>query len=64
MASLDQFSEYEHLEKILMDAVCDEPVEYDVETLAVTENKDSRQEKYKKYQTDKYVPQPHYKREN
>ena len=63
-ASLDQFSEYEHLERILMDAVCDEPVEYDVETLAVAENKDSRQEKYKKYQTDKYVPQPHYKREN
>ena len=25
MASLDQFSEYEHLERILMDAVCDNP---------------------------------------
>lgn len=26
MASLDQFSEYEHLERILLDAVCDEPI--------------------------------------
>ena len=64
MASLDQFSEYEHLERILMDAVCDEPIEYDVETLAVEHPANERSEKYKKYQTDDYVPQPHYMREN
>lgn len=33
MASLDQFSEYEHLERILLDAVCDGPIEYDVADL-------------------------------
>ena len=63
MASLDQFSEYEHLERILMDAVCDEPVEFDLDES--TANIDfERQSKYKKYQTEKYVPQPHYRRED
>lgn len=33
MASLDQFSEYEHLERILLDAVCDKPINYEVEPL-------------------------------
>ena len=33
MASLDQFSEYEHLEQILLDAVCDEPILYDESAL-------------------------------
>ena len=33
MASLDQISEYEHLERILMDAVCTEPIIYDEQTL-------------------------------
>ena len=30
MASLDQFSEYEHLERILLDAVCADPVDYEL----------------------------------
>lgn len=62
MASLDQFSEYEYLERILLDAVCEEPVNYDAESLE--SDVDIRQEKYKKYQQEKYTPQPHYKREN
>lgn len=33
MASLDQFSEFEHLECILLDAVCDEPIDYSEESL-------------------------------
>lgn len=64
MASLDQFSEYEHLEQILLDAVCDEPILYDESALEVTTPAEVQQEKYKKYQTEKYVPQPHYQRED
>lgn len=63
MASLDQFSEYEHLERILLDAVCDEPVEYDLDESGFAEDSE-RQSKYSKYQTEKYVPQPHYRRED
>lgn len=64
MASLDQYSEYEHLERILMDAVCDEPIDYDPESLDVSDPDEVRVEKYKKYQKEKYEPQPHYKRED
>lgn len=64
MASLDQFSEYEHLERILLDAVCDEPVLYDESALEITTPATVQQEKYKKYQNEKYVPQPHYQRED
>ena len=64
MASLDQFSEYEHLERILMDAVCEEPIIYDPDTLDEPEPEEVRNEKYKKYQKEKYEPQPHYKRED
>lgn len=63
MASLDQFSEYEHLERILMDAVCDEPIEYDISSLD-TEQEIDRTEKYKKYQKENYTPEPHYRRED
>lgn len=61
MASLDQFSEYEHLERILLDAVCDEPVIYTEESL---EGEHSTPAKYQKYQKEAYIPQPHYKRED
>ena len=64
MASLDQFSEYEHLEKILLDAVSETPVDYDPTTLDEQEPEEVRREKYKKYQKEKYEPQPHYKRED
>lgn len=59
MASLDQFSEYEHLERILLDAVCDEPIEYDVADLDDLTQPNSKSERYKKYQKGKYEPQPH-----
>lgn len=29
MACLDQYSEYEHLEKLLMNAISEEPIDYD-----------------------------------
>lgn len=64
MASLDQYSEYEHLERILMDAICDEPIAYEIGSLDTVRPEDDRKEKYKKYQSEDYVPQPHYKREN
>lgn len=64
MASLDQLSEYEHLERILMDAVCDEPVEYDISSLDAEPETEHAEEKYKKYQKEHYTPEPHYKRED
>ena len=63
LASIDQFSEFEHLERILMDAVCEEPVIYDAGDLDEPGEEISDNSKYKKYQTEKYVPQPHYVRE-
>ena len=63
MASLGQYSEYEHLEKILLDAVCETPVGYDASTLIPSESEISHPEKYKKYQKEGYDPQPHYERE-
>ena len=59
MASLDQLSEYEHLERILLDAVQSAPIHYDVETLCNSISSD----RYSKYQKEPYKPQPHYKRE-
>ena len=64
MACLDQFSEYEHLEKILLDAVCDEPTDYDATSLEGSEQEPQQSEKYKKYQREEYKPQPHYRRED
>lgn len=61
MASLDQVSEFEHLERILMDAVCTEPIIYDEQTLDDRESA-KRTDKYQKYQKEKYEPQPHQKR--
>lgn len=55
MASIDQYSEFEHLEKILLDAVCSEPVEEFGEYPKVEESK----EKFKKYQREPYHPTPH-----
>lgn len=62
MASLDQNSEYEHLERILRDAVCDEPVIYGEESEGHAP--EAQDERYRKYQKEKYEPQPHYKRED
>ena len=55
MASIDQNSQYEHLEKILLDAVCTEPIEF-----TELESIDNLPEpKYKKYQIAPYKPIPH-----
>ena len=55
MASIDQFSEFEHLERILLDAVCTEPVEEQATELPKSE----RREKYTRYQKEPYTPAPH-----
>lgn len=64
MASLDQVSEYEHLEKILLDAVCEEPIQYDENEISLPPEKKPHSEKYRKYQKEPYVPEPHYQRED
>lgn len=63
MASLGQVSEREHLERILLDAVCTEPVQYDMDSLDLDQT-ERQSEKYRKYQKEPYVPEPHYKRED
>ncbi len=57
MASIDQFSEPEHLERILMDAVCTEviPVQDEDESSFKTDVS----AKYAKYQKEPYHPVPH-----
>lgn len=54
LASLGEYSEYEHLEKILLDAICTEPIDYD----NVTDVTASKSEKYEKYKSD-YIPTKH-----
>lgn len=55
MASIDQNSEFEHLERILLDAVCTDPIEpQDEETHA-----EEPTSKYAKYQKEPYTPAPH-----
>ena len=55
MASIDQNSEFEHLERILLDAVCTEPVDPQDEETPVEEPTS----KYAKYQKEPYTPAPH-----
>ena len=64
MASLDENSEFKHLEKILLDAVCNEPIPYTAASLESTEPPPEQKEKYRKYQQNEYIPQPHYQRED
>ena len=57
MASLDQNADYEPLERILMDAVCTDPIIYsEVDNPADGETAGS---KYTKYQKEPYTPAPH-----
>ena len=49
-------SEFEHLEKILCDAISTEPIE-DSDEIEVTT--DDRSAKYEKYYTNDYRPTPH-----
>lgn len=62
MASIDQLSEYEHLERILADAICVDPILYDDAALDAETN-DKSSGRYRKYQKEPYVPEPHYKSE-
>lgn len=55
MASIDQNSELEHLERILLDAVCTEPIEPQDEENPAEEPTS----KYAKYQKEPYTPAPH-----
>lgn len=61
LASLGEHSEYEHLEKILKDAICIEPILY-FDNLA-DDLSDNRAEKYQRYQTKDYHPAAHEYRE-
>lgn len=54
LASLGEYLEYEHLEKILLDAICTDPIDYDDATDVNT----TKNEKYEKYKTD-YTPTKH-----
>lgn len=54
MAALDRNSEYDHLRKILLDAVCREPVPVEEFT---AEN--GEPQRYQKYQREPYKPTPH-----
>ena len=57
MACLDQFSEYEHLERILCDAISDKPL-VEVDDLDEDMTRE-RSEKYSRYKTENYQPVPH-----
>lgn len=60
LASLGEYSEYEHLEKILLDAICTEPIDYHVDT----ELENAKSSKYEKYHTKDYKAKPHEYSEN
>ena len=62
MASLGQFSEFEHLEKILLDAVCSNPVSYEKTSGSPRVEGSSKAERYAKYQKEPYKPEPHYEK--
>ena len=53
----ETYSEFEHLEKILLDAICTDPIEYadDLDQ----EESIPQGEKYQKYQTEDYKPITH-----
>lgn len=55
LASLGEYSEYEHLEKILLDAICTELVDYVNDNI---ESKD-KTDKYEKYRSKNYTPTKH-----
>lgn len=55
LASLDKYSEFEHLERILNDAICTEPIEYDEPAKADDEITVAKYEKYK----EDYKPAKH-----
>ena len=52
LASLGEHSEYEHLEEILKDAICTEPIDY-------SEERTVSEDKKEKYKSDNYTPTKH-----
>ena len=62
LACMGDYAEYEHLEKILLDAICVEPVQY-VEYLDNTPEQELS-EKYHQYRTADYQPTAHEYRES
>ena len=60
LASLGEHSEYEHLEQILNDAVCETPPEKSDQEPVLSDN---HSDKYEKYKTKNYQPAPHEYRE-
>ncbi len=60
LASLGEYSEYEHLEKILTDAICTEPIDYSDDIEAET----IKSSRYEKYYINDYKPKPHEYSEN
>ena len=58
LASLDEYAEYEHLERIFMDAISDTSIEYsdDDEIVFISG-------KFVRYQSGDYAPVPHEYRE-
>ena len=52
LASLGEHSEYEHLEEILKDAICTEPIDY-------SEERTVSDDKKEKYKSDNYTPTKH-----
>ena len=52
LASLGEHSEYEHLEEILKDAICTEPIDY-------SEERTVSDDKKEKYKYDNYTPTKH-----
>ena len=57
LACWDEYSEYEHLERILIDTISDEPLSQ-VASLDVVFTTD-RAEVYEKYSAEDYKPVPH-----
>ena len=57
LASFDKYSEYEHLERILYDAISSEPIEQidDLDDATAAD----RMEKHERYRTEDYKPRAH-----
>lgn len=55
LASLGDYAEYDHLEKILLDAISSEPINYTDND----SNNDSQNDKYEKYHSKDYTPTKH-----
>lgn len=55
LASLGEYAEYEHLEKILLDAISTKPIDYTDNN----DNNENKNDKYEKYRSKNYTPIKH-----